>query len=69
VDWNPLAIPFVRHHNLRVPKKKSALRAFNIIVLKLSFVALIDSLSKQNRWLYLEDVPESQTIPNHQTTC
>jgi hypothetical protein len=57
--WNPTAIPYVQQYKLRVPKRKGLLRAFNLIVLRLSFFALLDVLTQQNRWLYLEDVPKS----------
>jgi len=57
--WSPTAIPYVQQYKLRVPKRRDLLRAFNIIVLRLSFFALLDALTQQNRWLHLEDVPKS----------
>jgi hypothetical protein len=56
--WNPTAIPYVERYQLRVPKRKGLLRAFNIIVLRLSFFALLDALIQHNRWLHLENVPK-----------
>ncbi len=57
--WDPTIIPYVPHYGLRVPKRKSLLRAFSIMVLRLSFLALLDVLLQQYSWLYLEDVPKS----------
>lgn len=56
--WNPIVIPYVQNYKLRVPKRKSLLRAFNIMVLKMSFFALLEVLFQQYRWLYLENVPK-----------
>ena len=57
--WNPTLIPYVQHYKLRVPKRKGLLRAFNIMVLKMSFFALVEVLFQQHRWLYLENVPKT----------
>jgi hypothetical protein len=57
-EWKPTVIPYVQRYYLRAPKRKSLLRAFNIILLRLSFFAMLDMLTQQNRWLYLEDVPK-----------
>ena len=56
--WDPRTIPFVRRFGLRVPKRKDLLRAFNIVLIRLSFLALLGLLIEQNRWLYLEDIPK-----------
>ena len=57
--WEPTTIPFVQLYNLQVPKRKDLLRTFNIVLLRLSFLALFDALIQSNRWLYLEDIPKS----------
>lgn len=57
--WDSTTVPFVQHYNLRVPKRKDLLRIFNIVFLRLSFLALFDALIQSNRWLFLEDIPKS----------
>jgi hypothetical protein len=57
--WDPTTIPFVQLYSLRVPKRKDLLRTFNIVLLRLSFLALFDASIQSNRWLYLEDIPKS----------
>ena len=57
--WDPNVLPYVQRYDLRVPRRKSLLIAFDIVLLRLSFLALLEVLLKTNRWLYLEDVPRS----------
>jgi hypothetical protein len=57
--WEPTTIPFVQIYNLRIPKRKDLLRTFNIVLLRLSFLAIFDALIQSNSWLYLEDIPKS----------
>ncbi|HEY9827229.1 MAG TPA: hypothetical protein V6D19_17465 [Stenomitos sp.] len=56
--WDPRTIPFVQKYSLRIPKQKKFLRAFDVVLLKLSFLAIFDVLLQQNQWLYLEDIPK-----------
>lgn len=56
-DWNPDCIPYVSKHNLRIPKRKHLLRAFNIVVVRLTFFTLALEMPTQKRWLFLEDMP------------
>jgi len=56
--WDPCCIPYVGKHNLRVPRRKHLLRAFNILVIRLTFFTLALEMPTQKRWLFLEDVPK-----------
>src|SRR5438552_6569192 len=57
--WDPTAVPYFQQYELRAPKSKRLLRAFNILVLRFSFFWLLDVLIQHNRWLHLEDIPKS----------
>lgn len=57
VHWDAKTIPYVSYYQLRIPKRRDLLRAFNIAVVKLTFFALPQSLINQHRWLNLHDVP------------
>lgn len=57
VDWDATTIPYTSDYQLRIPKRRDLLRAFNIIVVRLTFFVLPESIIKQNKWLYLENVP------------
>jgi len=57
--WNPNALPYFQQYALRAPKRKGLLVAFNTILLRLSYLALLEVLLENNRWLYLEDIPKS----------
>src|SRR6185436_2817 len=56
--WDPRTIPFVQRFRLRVPKRKDLLRAFDIVLIRLTFLALLGTILEQNRWLYLENIPK-----------
>ena len=47
--WSPANMPVVQEFNLNVPKRKSLLRAFNIVLLRLCFFSLIVELEIQHR--------------------
>jgi hypothetical protein len=57
--WDPKTVPFVQQYNLQVPKRRDLLRTFNMILLRLSFLALLDALIQSNRWLFLENIPKT----------
>ena len=56
-DWDPNRLPYAAKFNIKIPKRKYLLKAFNITYLRVSFFALIVVLSNQHKWLYLEDNP------------
>lgn len=58
VDWDPKLVPYTEQFNLKIPKRKHFLRAFNIVLLRMTFFAVYFILVDQNTWLYLEDVPK-----------
>ncbi|MBE7554976.1 MAG: hypothetical protein HS126_28325 [Anaerolineales bacterium] len=53
-DWNPAVIPYVHKHNLVVPKRKNLLRAFSVLIIRFTFLTLLEELERDNRWLYFE---------------
>lgn len=56
-DWDPTLIPYTQKYNLKIPKQKALLIAFNILLLRMTFFSLVINLSDQHRWLYWEKVP------------
>ncbi|MEA5447054.1 hypothetical protein VB780_00625 [Leptolyngbya sp. CCNP1308] len=57
-SWDPSCIPYVGKHDLRIPRRKYLLRAFNIVVVRLTFFTLALEMPEQKRWLFLEDIPK-----------
>lgn len=55
--WNPAAIPYVQKHNLTIPKRKDLLRVFCVLVLRTTFLVVLEEVVQGHNWLMFEYLP------------
>jgi hypothetical protein len=69
--WDPLQIPYMAGYSGRVPRQRQLLSNFNVIVLRLTFMALLLDITTVHRWIHLENVPRAfrkRSEPDHTYT-
>ena len=63
VAWDPATVPYVVKHHLVVPRRRTLRRAFAIIVIRLSFMVLLERLGdcvEDGTFGYMPRVPKSR---------